>query len=584
MQPRTKKILKISGFALGGIIAIGLGVVIWFAQKYKKIVKENLPIWVAESTDSLYRVSVKNIRINVFTNSVTVKGIKLYADPDRLAYLTTINQQPTATYDINIPKVHIGGIRWDEIIANGSIGCNTVRVTAPYVIINQGPKADSTTKRKKTKGSNITDLFAGRLIVEQAKVAYMNTAGKDTNKIIFNGGYIHLSDWEYQPGVDVDTSKFLMSSSGSVYFDSITYAPGKLYKYKTGRTGFSSKDKRITIRDLGIEPQVDRETYYKITGQEGDIYTAQFASIEASGLNWPKLFNDQQLFINDLYINNSKLDIYHSRLPPENTESKLGNFPHQMLQKLKLPLNINLLSINNGNVKYTEVNKDTKMAGTINFGEIDGTIRNITNMEALWVDDDTCTISLTGKFNQYTNMKTVFKLVLSDPRGGFIVKGNLSGLEAYQISNQSKALAKLDVRSIRLRDFDMYISGNEAYAKGYFTMLYNGLKIKILEIDKQSQEVKNKGFLSFIANNVFVYTHNPMPGEDVRHVTTYVQRDEKKSFFNLIWRNIYNGMLKTAIRDPNILDMLNKQNNKPKQQKQKGVLKDIFKKKNKKDK
>lgn len=575
MQPRTKKILKISGIVFGVIIAIALGVVVWFAQKYKHIVKENLPKWVAESTDSMYKISVKTIRINVFTNSITVKGIDLRPDDNRINELKKQSKQPGVTYKIKVPKIHIAGIRWDEIIASGSIGCNTIYVTQPDVTITHAHKGDSV-KQEKKKGGNITDLFAGQLVLDQTNITYINIVKPDTSKIVFKGGAIQLSGWEYQPGKAIDTTKFLLANSGSIYFDSITYRPGKLYAYTTGKTGFSSKDKRITIRDLKIAPRVDKETYYDIIGQEGDIYNADFASVEASGLNWPKLFNDQELFINNLYINNAGLDIYHSRLYAANMESKMGKFPHQMLQKLKLPININNLNINNGTVKYTEVNKDTRMAGTITFGGVDGEIRNITNMERFWAINDTCTIDLNGKFNEYSNMSAVFKLKLSDSHGAFELQGKLSGLEAYQINKQSKALAKLDIRSLHLRDFDMNIKGDESYAMGHFTMIYNGLKIKILDIDKQSQEVKNKGFLSFIANNVFVYTHNPMPGEDIRRVTTYVVRDERKSFFNLIWRNIYNGMLKTAIRDPNILDMLNKQNNKPK--KQKGALKEIFKK------
>ncbi len=582
MKPRTKKILKISGITFGVIVAIGLGVVIWVAQKYKHIVKDNLPIWVAQSTDSMYKISVKTIRINVFTNSITVKDIKLYPDQDRISQLKDINQHPALTYDIDVKKIHIAGIRWDEIIANGSIGCNTVYITEPNVTVTQIPKADSVREKKKNKKTNITDLFAGQLIIDGANINYINATTPDTNKVFFKGGAIELYSWEYIPGASIDTNKFLMANSGSVYFDSIAYRPGKLYTYSTGKTGFSSKNKRITVRDLKIFPRVDNDTYYKILGQEGDIYNAHFSSVEASGVNWIKLFDNQELFIDDVYINNCDLDIFHSRIPPKNMQSKMGNFPHQLLQKLSLPLNITNLSINNGNVKYTELNKDTRMAGTLLFGEIDGGIMNITNMERFWAINDTCTISMKGKFNEYSDMTTTFKLKLSDPKGAFEVKGKLSGLEAYQINKQSKALAKLDVRSLHLRDFDMDIKGDEGHAMGHFTMIYNGLKIKILEIDKQSQEVKNKGFLSFIANNVFVYTHNPMPGEDVRRVTTYVVRDERKSFFNLIWRNIYNGMLKSAIRDHNILDMLKKQNNKPK--KEKGTLKNIFKKnKNKKD-
>ena len=47
-----------------------------------------------------------------------------------------------------------------------------------------------------------------------------------------------------------------------------------------------------------------------------------------------------------------------------------------------------------------------------------------------------------------------------------------------------------------------------------------------------------------------------MPGEEVRKVQTKVERDEMKSFFNLVWKNILQGVQNTAIRDLEVIDWI----------------------------
>lgn len=47
-----------------------------------------------------------------------------------------------------------------------------------------------------------------------------------------------------------------------------------------------------------------------------------------------------------------------------------------------------------------------------------------------------------------------------------------------------------------------------------------------------------------------------MPGEEVRKVQTKVERDELKSFFNLVWKSILQGVQETVIRDMEVIDWI----------------------------
>ncbi|MBZ0097829.1 MAG: hypothetical protein K8F30_02015, partial [Taibaiella sp.] len=72
MQPFSKKTKIILGItAVIGILLVVAGYIV--AYRYKAIIHKALPAAVADATDSLYRISVKNVSINVLTRSVTLK-------------------------------------------------------------------------------------------------------------------------------------------------------------------------------------------------------------------------------------------------------------------------------------------------------------------------------------------------------------------------------------------------------------------------------------------------------------------------------------------------------------------------------
>jgi hypothetical protein len=82
--------------------------------------------------------------------------------------------------------------------------------------------------------------------------------------------------------------------------------------------------------------------------------------------------------------------------------------------------------------------------------------------------------------------------------------------------------------------------GNPKGLNGRFNLRHKDLKVAIL--DKNNNE--KKGFLSAIANLVVKSNSGKLP-QDV--MVEDVERDPTKSFFNLFWRGIEQGLKKTLI-------------------------------------
>jgi len=89
------------------------------------------------------------------------------------------------------------------------------------------------------------------------------------------------------------------------------------------------------------------------------------------------------------------------------------------------------------------------------------------------------------------------------------------------------------------------------------------------------RKLNDKPLVSFLANNLVIYSDNPMQGDSVRSVNTYLKRDPQKSFFSLIWKNIYQGLEKTVVKNKKIEELAKKKG------KKEGFFKRLFGKKNK---
>src|SRR5690606_8990294 len=86
-------------------------------------------------------------------------------------------------------------------------------------------------------------------------------------------------------------------------------------------------------------------------------------------------------------------------------------------------------------------------------------------------------------------------------------------------------------------------------------------KLKLQKV-KEDGEMKKRGFLSFVANNILIYSDNPMSGEKPRSEDVKVERDIHKSFFNLVWSAIFDAAKNTAARNDDVVNMLGKNKNK----------------------
>ena len=564
-MPRISKKAKIAFVTTGVIFSIITIVGLYFGQQYKDAFKDSLPQKVNNATNGLYNLSFSKIRVNLLTRSITIKDIVLSIDSNRYKQLKADSALPNNCFNVIIPKAQASGIHLNTL--STEFDCKEILVDQPRVSIHKNKKdfCKNYSKKISEQGYHLsTNLF----YISSGKIAYTFNTKKGTRQAKMANVNIKLDDWDtYNKS---NTSNFLLSENGNIHIGKTTFSGSQMdYIFSVKDLNFNSGNSKLNAKDLKIQLATTPKEFYQKWNVQKEIYDLNIPTIEINNINWITLFQKQKLFASTIYFNHTTLNILFNRQLAPNPKSKMGNYPNQLLMKLKLPIYVKDIRMNNGSITYTEISNRSGKKGSIYFTRLDGRIDNITNMDSLVDSNDKCTINVNGKLNQFTDISAAFELKLNDKKGSFKLNTTLEGLQGHQISSQTEIFTLIAIKSMNMQRLSMQLVGNENYAKSKFEMLYHNLSIKIMkEKTDKKKEKRKKGFMTFIANNMMLHSNNPSRGSQrPRKVNTYIKRNPHKSFFNIIWRNIHQGVQETTIRDMNVIRWMRKLDKKDDQKK-----------------
>lgn len=585
-----RKILKIVIGILIVLLIAGAIAATWFASKYKDIIRAKLPDMIEKSSEGLYHARFRDVSINIITRSVTLKDLEIWHDSARYQQLASMAMAPKYYFHLRIPRLHVGDIVWEQFAKDKTAGCGQLRIIRPEIVVTYTPDMADSMKDSTRKESKIDRLFIDALEVKNANITcHIIKPGGNTTLSVIDGD-MQLTNWEYSLGKPIDSTRFLMADYGTIMLQKFSSKKQHaLYATRVHSIYFDSRHDSVLLSGVKIKSTVNRTEYYRLKGKQTDMFDVSFGEVQMSKFDWRTLKNEGTLYVEEAIVKNASINDYFSRLAPPNMESKFGKSPPQLVKKIPIPLRIKTIKLVNATGSYTELNDVTKRAGTLLFTSVHGTITNLTNIPEVIQQNPDFVIKLQGKFMRQSNIAATFTFPLTANDGSFHIKSSLHDLDAPQLDKTTQALALAEIKSAHISKMEIDIYGNERRASSDMVLLYNDLKIKLQKMNKDSSTAKRMGFLSFLANNVLLYPANPMPGEEIRKTHVEIIRGEYKSFFNLVWKNIFEGTINIVARNDDVIEVLQKKGpekggTQVKKDTSKGLLETILDKKDKKDK
>ncbi|RZL24825.1 MAG: hypothetical protein EOO96_23235, partial [Pedobacter sp.] len=218
------------------------------------------------------------------------------------------------------------------------------------------------------------------------------------------------------------------------------------------------------------------------------------------------------------------------------------NFPHMALKRLNFPIIIDTVGLRNVDLKYGEYNPASKKTGAVEFKSLSGNILNVTNDSLKLVNNNHAIADFNTLLMGSGKLNVKIDFNLTDNNGAFSYSGSLGKFDLKNLNSLSKNLGLIEIESGNVQQINFKANGNLRSASGNMTMLYNGLKVKLLSDNIDGEGTKEKGLLSFLANTILVKDENPKKGEAARTATMMNTRINSASFFNLMWKTVFVGI------------------------------------------
>jgi len=532
------------------LILVILGALWYLGNHWRPIFNEKLHEMALQASDSLYRVEYDDFDFNLVTGNAHIDNFRLIPDTAVYRQLKQKQKAPDNLYEVKIGKLVVDNFHPKRIYTERKLNIDEIRIENPEIkVINETQPYNDTlkTRDRRTLYQRISgvlkELTVHHIAFENVGVTYSNRSGPKEKTTRLRNVNINISDLKVDSLSEVDSMRFYHARAIDVNMDNYRIATGdSLYYIDVKGMHFTSVDRTIVLDGLKLMPRYNKVDFYKQTKMARDRFDLLFDTISIARIDLFKLFKQQKLFAKQVKIGRTKLDIFNNKTYPKGKkEPKIGQFPHQQLQRLALPLKIDTLLLDKADITYGELNGKSRQIGKISFNDSHIVFYNITNDSATLKSNRYLTADIHTKFMNQGKFNVHFEFDLLDELGAFSYQGALGYMDARSLNAIVKPLAMVEISSGNLRRLSFNIRANEQAAKGNVQFYYNKLNVNIIVEEKDGKKAKS-GMFSVLTNKFLLNDSNPDANEVYHPGMISYRRPPDASFFNFIWKSLFEGV------------------------------------------
>ncbi|KAA2244627.1 hypothetical protein F0L74_01235 [Chitinophaga agrisoli] len=547
-----QKVIKIALIVIGSFVLVVVGTGLYLSHRWSNTLRSQLKDYVKEMSDSLYELHYERVQLNILSGSLTLDSVSLVTDTVVYHRLQQQQRAPSLLYAFSADRVSLQYFKAWRYFLKKELSAGALVLESPSVVLERDSRNIDTSRHRpayENLATRIKSLSIGTLTLDSTNLKY-TLIKKDSGLVItqLHRLSIHVKDLLIDSMAMVDPTRFLYARNYELYLKDYRHrTKDSLYWMMVRDVSYSAAESTLRIGQFSVEPRYKPAEFDRKVQFQRDRYDIKLNDIVAKGLEPYALLQEQQLWAKHINIANGVFDIYHNRSLPSSPGTRLGQFPHQLLYKMSLPVYVDTLVGNKVDLSYKEVNPKSQQAGTLLFKQVHGVFRNITNIDSMIKKDRHLIADMDAVFMRSGKLRARFDFHLGDPQGGFAISGQLKNMDGRELTPITRPLALVEIKSANIQDVSFTMQGNERAASAEVKFIYDHLRVSILKKDDETHELKKKGLLSLFANAIAIKDSNPTDNGKLHIAHVNYPRDPKKSFFNLVWKTLFTGVKETAI-------------------------------------
>ena len=488
-----------------------------------------------ETREALIPVGYKNFQISgrdvLFSNhqDFTIGSISLNPKKGELRNISVVpNGSAPEKTSMNLLTDYIRFTinKWDFTDKKMNLDVNEVLMSRVKGKITAG--TGKTVNRKKQNFNGIQfPIIIRKVVLQNSDIIYSKNnqplSFQDLNATVNDIQLINKKD---NSGIEAKISKYAVSTKNFGY---------KTKFYNMTARFLKLDQNTINVTAFAMKPLVSRAQFIKMIPVESDLYDITANQITANG-TWD-LFSDQKLIrASNVTIRNADANIFRSKIPEDDPKEK--PLYSRMLRSIKIPMVVNDLNLKDSKLVYEEDTPESAGPGKLTFSNFNMNVKNL-NSAKIKGNPTRVDIKINCSFMNLAPLSVNWNFDVADQGDRFAISGRTTNLPATGINPFIRPYLHVTATGT-IQEMLFNFRGNPKGLDGKFNLKHKDLKVTIL--DKENKD--KKGFLTAVANLLVKSDSGKLP-EDVD--VEDVERDPTKSFFNLFWKGIEQGLKKTLI-------------------------------------
>ena len=560
MRALPQKLKKATSTRKGRIIALsilivllaGIGGAIAYWNVYRKqIIRDKLVDTIHEKSQGLYALHYDSLSLDEVAGDLSVANLELRYDSIKFDQLLKNEKAPPILVNITIPSISVSGVKTPRALLSKEIVGKKILISNPVINIlytNAGKDSSSAVPDKEIYEQVLGDLNMIKVDTIEITGAQIITSNLKTGKknIELKNTFIRLIDVAVDSAAGEDKTRLLFSKQIFLSSEKIAWSSrNRLYTYSADSISLNSVSRSVAVKKFAIDPALKEEAFVKSLPAQDDRFDFTINNINIRSVNMQELFNEN-IIADSILIGACSFKIYRDLSIPRDKRNRVGSYPHQAITNIPVTLQIKKVILSNTFVEYKEKNPRSNQAGKVQFFNTYATITNLTNDKEAISKNNIMTADIQTSFLNKAPLKATWHFYLGHPKGRFDVKGNLGSMAFADASVITEPMGPAKLEEGRLKSLHFDLAGNDYSMKGTVKMLYDDLKISVLERDNGSKELDKKTLAS-IAANIIIKNSNPKRKNDEPTVIDVeMERDTNRSIFYLVWKSLFKGIKETA--------------------------------------
>lgn len=537
--------------ALLVMVAVGA----WYLSRHwRPILDAQLKNAIISSTDSLYLIAYDALDFNLITGNASIKNLRLTADSTRYEQMEQAGKAPDNIYLLNIANFRVRRFHPRRILSKRKLHIDDIIIDTPSIhVVNKYHAYNDTIAAKRderTLYQRISDILhevsVSRIRLNDIQFKFSKKTDSMHNETVLRNLNVQVNDILIDSLSQFDTTRFYHSRAIDIDMPGLRYnTPDSFYYVSFDRLQIATLYKQVKLSGLKYAPRMGKNEYFRRKQAAKDMVVLAFPAIRLEDIDLQRFVRNQKLYAGSLHVDSGSVAIANDLRYPKRPANKIGKSPHQLLLKLKQPIKIDSILLNNVAISYAEVSRKYNKEGKITFDRTSGVLRNVTNDSVALLENKIMSADVTAYLMNAGKLDVEFAFDMLDRQGAYTYKGALGPMNGKPLNRIITPLLNAEVASANIKGVRFDVRADDYRSRGSLRFDYDNMRLSLLTNDGNGEK-SSKKVLSFLANSFVINDSNPDANGKYHTGRINYARPESYSFFKMLWQSLLQGIKECA--------------------------------------